>query len=168
MCYYGCIKDPVLLNLHTTSLLHCRPSFKCQRQTWCGLDLQPFSRGLTSLYQRSGFTAPAAGSQGIMGGGSLLIYALPGVQPVRFGSPHRYFCLSCKIRSQIFMTSSHAGFDLASDSQAFLSLPCTSHTPSTGLLGMFIVTTKTMEIPIQRYKMHPPQSSRHFEKSSDI
>lgn len=53
-----------------------RPSFKCQIQTWLGLDLQPFSRGLVS-HLRLRVTASAGGSLDAISAGSLAVCALP-------------------------------------------------------------------------------------------
>lgn len=53
-----------------------RPSFKCQIQTWLGLDLQPFSRGLVS-HSRLRVTASAGGSLDAISAGSLAVCALP-------------------------------------------------------------------------------------------
>lgn len=77
MCFYECSK-PCASSIFTLHLctVDSRPSFKCQIQTWLGLDLQPFSRGLVS-HSRLRVTASAGGSLDAISAGSLAVCALP-------------------------------------------------------------------------------------------
>lgn len=69
-----CVAKPLWFFYFTQHLctVDSRPSFKCHIQTWLGLDLQPFSRGLVS-HSRLRVTASAGGSLDTISAGSLAV-----------------------------------------------------------------------------------------------